>query len=114
MRILDDETMFWVFVYCDPKVEVADFVYRFLMPILFRDFWEPETMPDSVIKTTLVCTDMAQYEAYLNAFKDRKFNSLISVMYVETDPYSRQRIYEHILPYQGGKEIKSRFPELEQ
>ena len=114
LRILDDETMFWVFVYCDPKVEVADFVYRSLMPFLFRDFWEPETMPDSVIKTTLVCTDMAQYEAYLNAFKDRKFNSLISVMYVETDPYSRQRIYEHILPYQGGKEIKSRFPELEQ
>lgn len=114
LRILDDETMFWVFVYCDPKMEVADFITRYLIQILFRDYWEPETMPDSIIKTTLVCTDLAQYEAYLNVFKDRKINSLISVMYVETDMYSGQKIYEHILPRQGGKEYKSRFPELEQ
>ena len=112
-KIDEDPTMFWVFVYCDPKLEVTDNVFRCFMPVLFRDQWEPETLPDSLIKTTFVCTDLAQFEAFKKYFEGRKVNSLMSVMYINTEAY-RDKIYEHILPRTVKKTGKIRFPDLEE
>ena len=114
-KLMSGDLMFWSFRIYDFETRVRGhhsekayfpFTDDEIKALFLRDCWEPETMPDSIIKNTIVFIDKDQFDFYKKLLGGVEVNSLMSLIYVDVDA---EQIEEYNLPRKGKKEAFSIF-----
>lgn len=114
-KFMGGDLMFWSFRIYDFDTSVGgrhhDQIYfpftdDEIKALFLRDSWEPETMPDSIIKNSIVFIDKDQFDFYKKLLGGVEVNSLMSLIYVDVDT---EQIEEYNLPRKGKKEAFSIF-----